>query len=114
MTKEEFIKVAVHTLDEYLGEPEVFDSNPMLRVNPESLDIEPVNGKDALKDMAFAEEAIEEAAAMQGDAAEDAADFQASRNPDFYKISDYLRTGKDGKKEIDMKAVDKLAHIYCE
>lgn len=112
MTKDDFIKVAVHTVQEYLNQPGAFDSNPMLRVNPESYDIEPVNGADALKDMAFAQEAIEEAAAMQGDAAEDAADFQTSRNPDFYKMSDYIRVDKDGKKVVDKRAVDRLADIY--
>lgn len=111
MSKEELVKAITHAVTLYVDSPEYFDANPQLRINPNTLDVVAVNGKDAYKDMAFADEAIEEAAAAQGDESEDSTDFQSSMNPDFYAIKDYVIT-KDDKTLPDMKAIQSLASSY--
>lgn len=112
MSKEEFIKAITHAVTLYTDSPEYFDANPQLRIIPATLDVVIENGKDAYKDMAFADEAIEEAAAAQGDESESASDYQASRNPDFYAVKEYVVVDKDGKLKPDSKAIEKLAATY--
>lgn len=112
MTRKEFIDAISHAVTLYIESPEYFDANPQLRVNPATLDVVAVNGKDAYEDMAFSEEAIEEETAAQGDETEDATDFQSSQNPDFYAIKDYVVKEPDGKMRINVKAVEELAESY--
>ncbi len=112
MTRKELIEAISHAVTLYIDSPEYFDANPQLRINPATLDVVIENGKDAYKDMAFSEEAIEEETAAQGDETEDATDFQASQNPDFYAVKDYIEKEPDGKLKINITAVEKLAKSY--
>ncbi|MDE5882989.1 MAG: hypothetical protein K2H60_14815, partial [Muribaculaceae bacterium] len=59
-------------------------------------------------------EAIEDEAAAQGDETEDATDFQASQDPDFYAIKDYVVKESNGKLKVDVKAVERLAESYIK
>lgn len=112
MSQEDFIKALTHAVTLFTDSPEYFDANPQLRINPATFDVVIENGKDAYKDMAFADEAIEEAAAAQGDESESASDYQASRNPDFYAVKEYIVTDKEGKMKPDPVAIRKLAQTY--
>lgn len=112
MTNKELIEAISHAVNLYIDSQEYFDANPQLRINPATLDVVIENGKDAYKDMAFSVEAIEEETAAQGDETEDATDFQASQNPDFYAVKDYVEKDPDGKLKINIKAVEKLANSY--
>lgn len=112
MTKEELSEAIVHAVTLYTNSPEYFDSNPKIRINPDTLDVTVVNGRDALKGIGFNDEAIEEEALVDGDASESAADFQASQNPDFYAVKDYVRVNSEGKQEPDKAKITRLAKTY--
>ncbi len=112
MTKEDFINAIVHAVTLYTNSPEYFDSDPKLRINPATLDVVAVNGKDSLTDIAFSEEAIEDGAYAEGDATESSADFQASRNPDFFAIREYVRKDSDGHLHPDKRKINTLANSY--
>ncbi|MDE6576758.1 MAG: hypothetical protein K2K58_01125 [Muribaculaceae bacterium] len=112
MNKEELIKAITHAVTLYVDAPDFFDANPQLRINPATLDVVAINGKDALEGIADNMEAIEEAAAAQGDESEAASDWQTAQNPDFYAIKDYVIKDAAGKLKVDVKAVEKLASSY--
>lgn len=112
MTQEELISAITHAVKLYTNSPEYFDANPQLRINPLTFDVVAINGKDELEGIADSVEAIEDEAAAQGDETEDATDFQASQDPDFYSIKDYVLINKEGKMEPDKKAIIRLAKSY--
>lgn len=112
MTKEDFVNAIVHAVTLYTNSPEYFDADPKLRINPATFDVVAVNGKDALSDIAFSDEAIEDGAYAEGDATESASDYQASRNPDFFAIREYIRTDKDGHIHPDKRKIETLAKSY--
>lgn len=114
MTRKEFKDAITHAVMQYTKAPEFFDANPQLRINPATLEVISVNGKDYYKEIEDSDEVIENEAAADGDATEDAEDFQASRNPDFYSIKEYVITDNSGNMEPDMKAIDKLAAQYVK
>lgn len=114
MTQEDLINAITHAVKLYTNSPEYFDANPQLRINPATLDVEPINGKDELEGIADSVEAIEDEAAAQGDETESATDFQASQDPDFYSIKDYVIVAADGKMKPDEKAIAKLAKTYVD
>lgn len=114
MTRDELIKAISHAVTLYVDSPEYFDSNPQLRINPATFDVVAVNGKDAYSDMADSVEAIENEAAAQGDETEDATDWQADQNPDFFAIKNYVIKEPNGKLKIDSEAVARLAESYIK
>lgn len=94
-------------VDNYIGN----DENPQIRVVPADLAVDIVSGRDFLDELAESEEVIEIAAAADDAASEEASDYQASRIPDFYELSDYVKE-VDGHKTVDVAAVDKLVSKY--
>ena len=112
MTQEEFIKAITHAVTLYTNAPEYFDANPQLRINPATLDVVAINGRDMLEGIADSDEAVEDAAAAQGDETESATDFQASQDPDFYPIKEYVKAEEGGRMKPDAKAIAKLAARY--
>ncbi|MDE5886165.1 MAG: hypothetical protein K2G90_11250 [Muribaculaceae bacterium] len=112
MTREELVKAIAHAVTLYVDAPDYFDANPQLRINPATLDVVAINGKDELEGIADNMEAIEEETLAQGDETEDAMDWQVAQNPDFYAIKDYVIKDKDGKLKVDEKAVESLAKTY--
>ncbi|MDE5875449.1 MAG: hypothetical protein K2H15_07355 [Muribaculaceae bacterium] len=112
MTQEELVKAIAHAVTLYINAPEYFDENPQLRINPATFDVVAINGKDMLEGIADNEEAIEDEAAAQGDETEDATDWQAAQDPDFYAIKDYVVVDAGGKMHLDNKAIEQLAKSY--
>ncbi|MDE6443452.1 MAG: hypothetical protein K2K64_03375 [Muribaculaceae bacterium] len=112
MTREDFIKAITHAVTLYVDAPDYFDANPQLRINPATFDVVAINGRDELEGIADNVEAIEEETAAQGDETEDATDWQATQNPDFYAMKDYVVKDKDGKLKVNEKAVEELAKTY--
>ncbi len=112
MTREELISAITHAVTQYVDAPEYFDANPQLRINPATLDVVAINGRDELEGIADNVEAIEDEAAAQGDETEDATDWQASQDPEFYSIKEYVITDATGKMKPDKKAIEKLAANY--
>lgn len=112
MTRKELISEITTLVGRYIDNFDSFDSNPQIRINPKTLHVLLVNGSDMYDDIEFSDEAIEEAAAAQRAETEDATDFQAEQNPDYYAVRPLLRKGADNKVQPDAAAIEAIADIY--
>ena len=113
MTRKEFIDRVNAAVAMYLGDFEAFEPDPHLSVNPVTMFVNVVCGPLMDQDIADADEAIEDAAAAEGDADESATDLQARENPDYYPIVQFL-TVKPGHPTVaNPQAIEKLAEKYC-
>lgn len=99
-------------VNEYIENFDRFDSNPQIRVNPATLSASLVNGRDMQLEIEDNDEAIEDAAAADGLETEDAADFQASQNPDFYAVKPLLSSKTANKTTPDAPAIRHIAANY--
>lgn len=112
MTRKEFIDRANDAVGRYLDDFEFFEPDPHLTVNPVTLYVDVVSGPVMDEAIADADEAIEDAAAADGDANEVATDYQVKENPDFYPIRQFLIVKKGEQTVADPKAIEKLADKY--
>lgn len=112
MKNEELKAKMIDLVEEYIQNFYDFDSNPQIRVNPALDRVALVNGSDMLSEIGDSDEAIEDAANADGAETEDATDYQASQNPDFYPVKKLLLTLKDGKVVADKAAIDRIARKY--
>lgn len=112
MTREDFIKTVHEQVQEYIDNFDRFDSNPQLRVNPELLFTDIINGSDMLNGIGYSEEAIEDAAYAQGDETESASDYQAKQDPDFYEVKKLLKPTGAHTSEPDDDAIGRIADTY--
>lgn len=108
MTREEFIDVVAQLVGQYIFEGRMPGANVQLRVNPATLGIALVSNADFMAEIADNDEAVEAAAAADRPEAEDAADMQVRRNPDFYPVSTLITA--DNKP--DREAIGKVADHY--
>lgn len=112
MTRKEFIDGVNDAVERFISDFEIFEPDPHLRVNPVTLYADLVTGPEMDDSIADADEAIEDAAAAEGDASESGTDFQAKENPDYYPIAQFLVV-KSGRPAVaDVKAIEKLADKY--
>lgn len=112
MKREEFVETVKAAVGIYVNNTESYDSDPQIRVNPATLAVDLVNGSDLLKAIEYSDEAVENAAASEGDATESADDYQASQDPEFYPVRRLIRYGTDGSRTVDMVRVDAVADNY--
>lgn len=113
MTREEFKKAIVDNVTFYINNFYRFDSNPQLRINPDTKLVTLVNGSDKLTAIGDNDEAVEAAAASHGMANQEAADFQVTQNPDFYAVKPLLKAVDSGEgDEPDEKAIEKIVASY--
>ena len=99
-------------VNEYIDNFDRFDSNPQIRVNPAKLSATLVNGSDMTAEIEDNDEAIEDAAAADGLATEDAADYQVSQNPDFYSVKQFLQVTPSGATIPNPVAIKNIAKKY--
>lgn len=99
-------------VNEYIENFDRFDSNPQIRINPVRKTATLVNGSDMEAEIEDNDEAIENAAAADGLATEDAADYQSSRNPDFYAIKSLLQVSPSGATIPAPAAIRAVADKY--
>lgn len=112
MKKSEFIKAVTDLVKRYIDNEGKEDPNSQIKVNPELLYVDLVTEKDFLASIADSEEAIENAAYAAGAETEDASDYQASQNPDFYPARTLVKY-EEGKAPLpDEAAIEKLASNY--
>lgn len=111
ITRDDFIQSIGRMLQLYIDNADRFDSNPQLRVNPATLDASVVNGSDMLAELENSNENVEIEAAAEGAEAQDDADFQAGRNPDFYAVSRLVSETAD-RTRPDLAAIAELAESY--
>ena len=112
MTKEEFATILENFVKGYIANSSYFDSDPQLSINPRSLGVELINGRDLSAEIADSDEAVEEAAGVEGDMSEDAADYQAKQNPDFYPVRKLIIRNCDGSLSHDKHALDNIIKKY--
>ena len=112
MKQYEFIESVARMLQLYISNSKSFESNAQLRVNPATKAATIVNGSDMLAELADSDETIEDAAAADGLRDEDATDFQASQNPDFYSVRMLIQDNPSGGEEPSMPAICQLAASY--
>lgn len=112
MRREEFVKSVETVVNEYINDFDRFDKNPMLRVNPELKLVEVENGYGFREDIEYSDEAVEQAAAVEGDAREDAMDNQAAQDFDYYPIRHFFRVDVNGRGIVNTEAINELADKY--
>lgn len=111
MDAKEFKGHLVDAVQMYIDNFDRFDSNPQLRVNPVSLRVDLVNGSDLIAEIEDSDEAVEDAAASQGMANDDATDYQVKQNPDFYPVKKLLQP--DGNTDVPSeKEIDRIVREY--
>lgn len=114
MTRKEFIEGAEAAVARYLDDFELFEPDPHLSVNPVTLMVDVVSGRTMAEGVEDADEAIENAAASEGDETESAMDYQVKENPDYYPITQFLFVKKGEPTVINPMAIGKLADKYIK
>lgn len=112
MERETFVKAVTDLVQEYIDNWDRFDSNPQIRVNPELLYVEAIDGRAMLEGIGDSDEAIEDATYAHGDESMSATDYQAKENPDFYPIKDLIKPAGHNVSVPDPDAINKLADNY--
>ncbi len=113
MDHKELTDTIAITIREYIGNSYNEHSDFKLRINPDTLSVSVITENQMLSDIEDSNEAIEDAAAAERAESKEAADLQASRNPDFYPIKDFIKISSGGKMDLDYDAIDSLARKYC-
>lgn len=112
MKREKFVKAITDLVQEYIDNWDRFDSNPQIRVNPELLYVEAIDGSAMLEGIEDSDETIEDAAYAEGDETMTATDFQAKQNPDFYPIKELIKNAGNNVSIPDKEKIEKLANNY--
>ena len=112
MERETFVKAVTDLVQEYIDNWDRFDSNPQIRVNPELLYVEAVDGSAMLEGIGDSDEAIENAAYAHGDESMSATDYQNKENPDFYPIKDLIQPVGHNLSVPDKAKIEKIADQY--
>lgn len=107
-----FVKAVTDLVQEYIDNFDRFDDNPQIRVNPELLYVQAIDGRAMLEGIGDSEEAFEDAAAAQGDETMSASDYQEKENPDFYPIKELLKPSGPHTSVPDIDKIEKIADEY--
>lgn len=112
MDRKEFMSHVSAAVDIYIGSFDRFQPDAQIQVNPVTLAVELVNGRDRLDDLADNEEAVEDASAAHGEENQDGADYQVKQNFDLYPVKDFVIVREDGQGRPDPLAIARLAAKY--
>ncbi|MCH5223060.1 MAG: hypothetical protein J1E82_03390 [Muribaculaceae bacterium] len=112
MERSTFVKAVTDLVQEYIDNWDRFDSNPQIRVNPELLYVEAIDGSAMLEGIGDSDEAIENAAYAHGDETMSSTDFQNKENPDFYPIKELIKPVGHNVSVPDEDKIQKLADNY--
>lgn len=112
MERSTFVKAVTDLVQEYIDNWDRFDSNPQIRVNPELLYVEAIDGSAMLEGIGDSDEAIENAAYAHGDETMSSTDFQNKENPDFYPIKELIKPVGHNVSVPDDDKIQKLADNY--
>lgn len=111
MDSKQFKGILTDAVQMYIDNFDRFDSNPQLRVNPVSYRVDLVNGSDLINEIEDSNEAVEDAAASQGMESNDATEYQAKQNPDFYPVKKLLQPM--GNTDVPLeKEIEKIVKAY--
>lgn len=112
MERSTFTKAVTDLVQEYIDNWDRFDSNPQIRVNPELLYVEAIDGRAMQEGIGDSDEAIEDAAYAEGDETMSSSDYQAKQNPDFYPIKDLIQAAGHNLSVPDKEKIEKIADNY--
>ena len=107
-----FVKAIAELVQEYIDNFDRFDDNPQIRVNPELLFVEAIDGSAMLEGLGDSEEAFEDAAYAEGDETMSSSDFQEKQDPDFYPIKGLLKASGPHTSVPDLEKIEKIADQY--
>lgn len=107
-----FVKAVTDLVQEYIDNWDRFDENPQIRVNPELLYVEAIDGRAMLEGVGDSEEAFEDAAYAHGDETMSATDYQEKQDPDFYPIKELLKPAGHNVSVPDVDKIEKIADEY--
>lgn len=107
-----FVKAIADLVQEYIDNWDRFDSNPQIRVNPELLYVEAIDGAAMLEGIGDSEEAFEDAAYAEGDETMSASDNQEKEDPDFFPIKELLKPIGSNTSVPDLEKIEKIADQY--
>ena len=107
-----FVKAVADLVQEYIDNFDRFDDNPQIRVNPELLYVEAIDGSAMLEGIGDSDEAMEDAAYAEGDETMSASDYQEKQDPDFYPIKGLLKPTGEHTSIPDMDKIEKIADEY--
>ena len=112
MKEKDLAGVIADLVQAYIDDDSKMGPDPRIRVNPAEKRAMIVDSRDFADEIEDADEAVENAAAADGMAEEEAMDFQVSENPDFYPMRELVLTEKSGKRVPDMRKIDRIAKKY--
>lgn len=112
MTKEKFTETLRNIVSNYIDNYNEIGADALIGINSVTGYISVYVGDDIQSDIADSVEAIEEAAAADNPEAEDAADYQAKQNPDFYALSRFIERNPDGNLKPNTRAISHLVTTY--
>lgn len=112
MKREEFVEAVKGLVYVYINNEDMLGKDAQIRVNPVLLTVDIETADQFHQSLADSEEAIENAAYAYGGENEEATDYQASQNPDFYPIRTLLKSVSGQKDEPDTEAIECLADNY--
>lgn len=112
MKKSEFKEAVTGLVWVWINNQELQGKNAQLRVNPVLLYVDFLTEKEFQDSLAYAQEAIENAAYAHDAAQYEAADNSAAQNPDYYPMRTLVKKDEEGKTVPDPEAVEKVASNY--
>lgn len=112
MRRYEFVDAVVRLVKEYIEYGQDADPDMMLRVNPVDCTATLVNNQDMQQEIAYSDEAIEEAAGVEGDESESATDFQAKEDADFYPVKILMVKSAKSERVPSYEAIEHVADNY--
>lgn len=114
MTRKELADNIAITIREYIGYTYTGKPELKVRINPVTLFVTIITEDQMFSDIANSDETIEDAAAAERAAAQEATDYQVEQNPDFYPVKDLIRVAANGMADLNHEAIDAIAAKYCK
>lgn len=114
MTREEFKTSLESNVRLYIDNFYRFGSNPQLRIIPATLAVTLVDGSEIGYAVEDNDEAVEYAAAAHGMANQEGADYQVTRNPDYYAVKPLLKATSDDKTVPDEAQIESIVSNYFD
>lgn len=112
MTQDHLKNNMIELVGRYIANADSFDSNPQLRIVPATMSMTIVNGRDMLAEIEVSDENVDDEAGVDGERSEEYADYQASRNPDFYPVRALITEDVDKRTIPDANAIEHIAASY--
>ncbi len=109
MTRKELTDIIAAKVADVINNPDFWGEDPQISIIPTTLLVGIERRKDADRDIAFSDYAIEEDAVEDGDYSEDAADFQSASDPDLYPIGTLIDYAN---RKPDLQKISKLVDQY--